>query len=207
MQTSKHLKNMPVTLALITINTIVFVVIAVRGHDFLWGNPDDLLHAGANYWPFTVQQQEYWRLFTSMFLHAGIWHLITNMLGLLIAGLFLEPVVRGPKLCIIYFSTGLIADYASIWFHRDVVAVGASGAIFGVYGAFLALLTTPLFKTTTRIPFLVFIALFVGLNIIAAFFVGEIDNVAHISGFISGIICGFLLYPTLSDTDGSRLPG
>lgn len=198
---------MPVTLALIAVNTIVFLVIAVSRYDFLSGNADDLLHSGANYWPLTVDQQQYWRIFTSMFLHAGLWHLITNMMGLFIAGLFLEPVVRGPRLCIIYFATGLFADYASIWFHRDAVAVGASGAIFGVYGAFLALLTTSLFKTTARIPFLVFIGLFAGLNIIAAFFVGEIDNVAHISGFISGIICGYLLYPTLSESDGNRLPG
>ncbi|MBV7533313.1 rhomboid family intramembrane serine protease [Chitinophaga sp. sic0106] len=205
MQILKRLYNAPVTLSLIVVNTIVFCMMAIKGHEIWWGDADDLLQWGANYWPLTSQQHQYWRLLTSMFLHAGLWHLFTNMLGLLIAGIFLEPILKGPKFCIVYLVTGLVADYASIWFHPDAVGVGASGAIFGIYGAFLALLTTPLFKRSAKMPFLIFIALFVGLNIIVACFTVGIDNIAHLTGFGCGILTGYLLYFTLSKTDAGRL--
>ncbi|WP_291907813.1 rhomboid family intramembrane serine protease [Chitinophaga sp. CB10] len=206
MQLLKRLYNAPVTLSLIAVNTVVFCIMAIKGHDSWRGNADDLLQWGANYWPLTGLQHQYWRLLTSMFLHAGLWHLFTNMVGLLIAGIFLEPILKGAKFSLAYVVTGLVADYVSIWFHRDAVGVGASGAIFGVYGAFLALLTTPLFTRSARAPFLIFIGLFVCLNIIVACFTVGIDNIAHLTGFATGMLAGYLLYFTLSKADASRLP-
>ncbi|RAJ73964.1 rhomboid protease GluP [Chitinophaga dinghuensis] len=206
MQIQKHLLQMPVTLALIAINCIVFFVMVFSGLNIWSGNPDTLLHAGGNYWPYTIDLHQYWRLLTSMFLHGGLWHLFTNMLGLFMAGLFLEPVIRGPRMCLVYFCTGIMSDFASIWFHKDTLSVGASGGIFGIYGAFLALLTTTVYRPTIRKPLLAFIALFVGLNIILAFFSGGIDNIAHLTGFCIGILLGYILYFTLSNTAGNQLP-
>ncbi|PSL50095.1 rhomboid protease GluP [Chitinophaga niastensis] len=207
MEITARLKAMPVTLLLIGLNLLVFLFTALTGMDIWWGNGLQLLHLGANYWPLTVQQQEYWRLFTSMFLHAGLWHIITNMLGLFIAGMFLEPVLRSVKYSTAYIITGIIADYASIWYHKSAVGVGASGAIFGIYGVFLALLTTPLFHREARKTFLVYISLFIGLNIITALFSPGVDNAAHLSGFFSGLITGYIFYFTLTKADGERLSG
>ncbi|WP_143304912.1 rhomboid family intramembrane serine protease [Chitinophaga vietnamensis] len=207
MQTVAQLKTMPVTGGIIAANLLIFLIMGIRGMDIWWGNGDQLLHWGANYWPLTITEHQYWRLFSSMFLHAGMWHLVTNMLGLFIAGIFLEPVLRSIRFSVVYVLTGLIADYVSIWYHRSAVDVGASGAIFGIYGVFLALLTTNLFHPVKRKNYLVFIGLFAAMNFIVAGFSGGIDNASHFAGFISGIICGYVLYFTLTKADGKRLPG
>ncbi|WP_160711469.1 rhomboid family intramembrane serine protease [Chitinophaga solisilvae] len=205
MDTLTRMKTMPVTLLLIAVNVIVYLLTVLMGMDIWQGNGEKLLHWGANYWPMTMQGQ-YWRLLTSMFLHAGLWHLFTNMLGLLIAGMFLEPVIRSFRFAAAYILTGIIADFVSIWYHRTTVGVGASGAVFGIYGVFLALLTTPLFRPSARYGFLIYVSMFVILNFIVALFAEGIDNAAHLAGFCSGFITGYLYFFTLSKQDGDRLP-
>lgn len=196
---------MPVTLALIGINALVFFYTTLTGMDIWWGDGTHLLHAGANYWSLTIEQHQYWRLFSSMFLHAGLAHLFTNMLGLFIGGMFLEPVLRSFRYGLAYVVTGLISDYVSIWYHKGAVGVGASGAIFGIYGVFLALLTTSLFPTEIRKAFLAYIGLFIALNVIAAAVSQGVDNAAHLAGFLSGALTGYLFFFTLTKADGERL--
>lgn len=205
MKITDRLKTMPVTLVLIGINVLVFVYTALTGMNIWWGDGTHLLHAGANYWSLTIEQHQYWRLFSSMFLHAGLGHLFTNMLGLFIGGLFLEPVLRSFRYGLAYAITGLISDYVSIWYHKGAVGVGASGAIFGIYGVFLALLTTPLFPTEIRKAFLAYIGLFIALNVIAAAVSQGVDNAAHLAGFLSGALIGYLFFFTLTKADGERL--
>lgn len=205
MKTTDRLKIMPVTLVLIGINVGVFLLTIIAGMDIWWGNGTLLLHTGANYWPLTIGHQEYWRLLSSMFLHAGIWHLFTNMLGLFIGGFFLEPVLQRVRYGAAYIITGLISDYVSIWFHKSAVGVGASGAIFGIYGVFLALLTTSLFHREIRKAFLAYIGLFIALNVIAAVVSQGVDNAAHLAGFLSGTVIGYLFFFTLTKADGERL--
>ncbi|HEY9260030.1 rhomboid family intramembrane serine protease [Chitinophaga sp.] len=205
MKITDRLKIMPVTLVLITINVCVFLWTIITGMDIWWGDATALLHAGANYWPLTIGHREYWRLLTSMFLHAGLWHLVTNMLGLFIGGFFLEPVLRSFRYSAAYIITGLISDYVSIWFHKGAIGVGASGAIFGIYGVFLALLTTSLFHRETRKAFLAYIGLFIALNVVAAVVSQGVDNAAHLVGFLSGALIGYLFFFTLTKADGERL--
>jgi membrane associated rhomboid family serine protease len=205
MSVTDRLKNMPVTLLLIGINVIMFLMTVLTGMDIWWGNGTQLLHIGANYWPLTIGQQEYWRLLSSMFLHAGLWHLFTNMLGLFIAGFFLEPVLRSVRYGTAYIITGLLSDYVSIWFHKGAVGVGASGAIFGIYGVFMALLTTTLFRREIRNAFLAYIGLFIALNVIAAAISQGVDNAAHLAGFLCGTLLGYLFFFTLTKGDGERL--
>lgn len=196
---------MPVTLVVIGINFGVFLYTTITGMDIWAGDGAQLLHTGANYWPLTIGRQEYWRLLSSMFLHAGLWHLVTNMLGLFIGGFFLEPVLRSLRYGIVYLLTGIISDYVSIWCHKSAVGVGASGAIFGIFGVFLALLTTSLFPREIRQGLLAYIGLFIALNVIAAFISQGVDNAAHLAGFLSGVFFGYLLFFTLTKTDGERL--
>jgi len=205
MKITDRLKVMPVTLVLIGINIGVFLYTAITGIDIWAGNGAQLLHTGANYWSLTIGRQEYWRLLSSMFLHAGLWHLVTNMLGLFIGGFFLEPVLRSLRYGMAYLLTGIISDYVSIWCHKSAVGVGASGAIFGIFGVFLALLTTPLFPWKIRQGLLAYIGLFIALNVIAAVISQGVDNAAHLAGFLSGAFLGYLLFFTLTKTDGERL--
>ncbi|NLR56634.1 rhomboid family intramembrane serine protease [Chitinophaga polysaccharea] len=205
MKIINRLRAMPVTMVLIGINILVFGFTALTGMDIWQGNGGQLLHLGANYWPLTISSHQYWRLLSSMFLHAGLFHLCTNMIGLFIGGFFLEPVIRSSKYGCAYIVTGIVSDYMSIWYHQSAVGVGASGAIFGIFGVFLALLTTPLFRREVRKDFLAYIGIFIVLNVIAAVVSEGVDNAAHLAGFLSGAMMGYIFFFTLTGADGERL--
>jgi membrane associated rhomboid family serine protease len=155
-------------------------------------NASDLLAWGANFKPVTTDGQ-WWRLFTSIFLHGGLMHLLANMYALLFIGIFLEPQLGKTKYLLVYLFTGIVASLTSLWWHDATVSVGASGAIFGLYGVFLGLLLTKaLPKAFANKAFLTSILLFVGYNLLMGLSAG-IDNAAHIGGLLSGLIVGFIL--------------
>ncbi|MEX2320465.1 MAG: rhomboid family intramembrane serine protease, partial [Saccharospirillum sp.] len=159
----------------------------------MWFPARELVVLGGNFGPLTVDGQ-WWRLLTSVFLHGGLLHLIFNALVLANIGIFLEPLLGRVSFAIVYLVTGLLASLTSLMFNYGVVSVGASGAIFGMYGFFLALLTTKLFKREFRTTFLKNTLGFVALNIAIGFF-GPIDNAAHLGGLISGFILGYVWLP------------
>ncbi len=180
---------------LIELNTLVFIIMVIAGLGLITFNSKDLLKWGANFRPY-IADGEYWRLLTSMFLHGGLIHLVMNMYALFFVGIFLEPILGSKRFGIFYLVTGIMASIASIWWHEKTVSVGASGAIFGMYGIFLALLLTKLFPNDFKKSFLVSTSIFVGYNLIFGL-TGGIDNAAHIGGLISGMIIGFAIYPML----------
>lgn len=180
---------------LLDLNILVFICMVLVGAGFSSFETTGLLSWGANCRPL-VLEGEYWRLLTSTFLHGGLEHLIVNMLALLFIGFFLEPVIGAWRFALSYLFTGLAGSVASIWWHPDVVSVGASGAILGMYGVAIALLLTNLLpgqlKRTSLLCFVVYVcySLLSGLT-------GNIDNAAHIGGLLSGILIGLALYPGL----------
>jgi membrane associated rhomboid family serine protease len=98
----------------------------------------------------------------------------------------------------VYLITGIAASLTSLWWHPATVSIGASGAIFGLYGVFLALLTTKFFPPIFKKSFALSIVVFVGGNLLIGLS-GGIDNAAHLGGLVSGLIAGYLLYPFLKD--------
>jgi membrane associated rhomboid family serine protease len=190
-------QNYYITPILINLNLLVFILMVVSGFGFISFKGRDLLEWGANYRPFVLEGQ-YWRLITSAFLHGGIMHLVSNMFGLYIVGLFLEPVLGKKRYLIIYLATGIFASLASIWWYQATISVGASGAIFGLYGVFISLSFLKVFSAQLNKAYLIFSAVFVGYNLIMGLF-GNIDNAAHIGGLISGLIIGLLLSPRLKE--------
>ncbi len=185
-----------VTPILMHLNLVLFLLIVIAGLGFLSFGSDDLLTWGANYRPLTVRGQ-WWRLLTSTFLHGGAMHLFMNLYGLMFVGLFLEPVLGRAKLLLIYLLTGVVASLASLLWYTATVSVGASGAIFGLYGAFVALLLAGAFPAEFKKPFLFSTAVFVGYNLLFGFLAEGIDNAAHLGGLASGLVAGYLIYPTL----------
>ena len=167
----------------------------IAGLGFISFKASDLLRWGANYKPSTTNG-EWWRLLTNTFLHGGLMHLLANMYGLLFVGIFLEPRLGKIKYAIVYLTTGIIASAASLWWHDATVSVGASGAIFGLYGLFLALLLTKVYPKDFSKAFLISTLVFVGYNLLMGL-TGGIDNAAHLGGLLSGFIIGLLLYPQL----------
>lgn len=180
------------TSVILDLNIAVFVGMALSGVHIISPNGLELLEWGANR-RSEVVSGEWWRLLTSMFLHGGIMHLFLNIYGLVIAAMFLEPVLGRKNYFILYVLSGLAGSLASIWWYESVISVGASGAIFGLYGAILALLlTNSALKKGNRFM-LPMIGLYVIINLLFGL-TGGIDNAAHIGGLLSGAGLVGLLY-------------
>jgi rhomboid protease GluP len=169
----------------------------ISGVHILLPENQDLLNWGANFRPMTLEGQ-WWRLFTACFLHIGILHLLLNMYALLYVGLLLEPYLGKTRFLAAYLISGIAASMTSLWWHDFTISAGASGAIFGMYGVFLALLTTNLLDKSVKKALLTSIAVFVGYNILNGLQPNSgIDNAAHIGGLISGLIIGYAFVPSL----------
>jgi len=181
-----------VSIIIIALNILVFIIMVFAGLGFISFDGQDLYAWGANYRPAVVNGQ-WWRLLTNIFLHGGLMHLIFNMYGLLFVSIFLEPVLGRAKFIIAYFLCGLLASLASIWWHPATLSVGASGAIFGLYGVLTALLTTNKADANSKKGLLINNAIFIGINLIIGF-TGGIDNAAHIGGLLAGFIIGYIMY-------------
>ncbi|HOY96748.1 MAG TPA: rhomboid family intramembrane serine protease [Catalimonadaceae bacterium] len=180
-----------ITPILIYLNLAVYLLMALSGFGFLQFQADDLMKMGANFRPDTIGG-EWWRLLTSVFLHGGLLHLLANMYGLFFIGSILEPLLGRTRFLGAYLICGIIASLASIGWYEATVSVGASGAIFGMYGLFLALLLAKIFHPEFAQTFLSSTLIFVGFNLLMGF-QGGIDNAAHIGGLVSGFAIGWLL--------------
>jgi len=185
-----------ITPIIMYLNVGIFLVMFFMGLGFMSFESEDLIVWGANYGPLTTNG-EWWRLLTSTFLHGGFMHLAANMYGLLFVGIFLEPVLGKMKYLGIYLITGIIASGVSLWWNDTVVSIGASGAIFGLYGAFLALLITGVFPKEMGKAFMVSTMIFICYNLVIGIFGNGTDNAAHIGGLVSGLLIGLALYPML----------
>lgn len=183
--------NLYLTYSIIAVNVLIFILMVANGAGII--DLDGLVHIkwGSNYRPLTLTG-DWWRLISNVFIHFGIIHLVMNMYCLYMVGIFLEPMLGKIKFMVAYLCTGVLASIVSLWWHNEAVnSAGASGAIFGLYGLFLALLTTKLIPEKIRNSQLKTIGIFVAYNLIYGM-KGGIDNAAHIGGLISGFIVGYL---------------
>lgn len=185
--------TMYVTWGIIAINLLVFIAMVVSGISFISPSGEDIVKWGGNFSPYT-NSGDWWRLITCVFVHIGIIHLLFNMYALYTIGVYLEPMLGKTKYIIAYLCTGVFASLASLWWHETPIAsAGASGAIFGMYGVFLALLSTSLIPKHVRSKLLQSIGIFVGYNLLYGMKSG-IDNAAHIGGLVSGFAIGYIYY-------------
>lgn len=194
-----------ITPILIILNILVFALMAISGVHVLDPDGQALIDWGANFRPITLNG-EWWRLFTSCFLHIGLWHLLFNMYALFYIGLLLERHLGKSRFLAAYIITGIAASTTSLWWNELTISAGASGAIFGMYGVFLALLTTQVLdKSIKQDQFLSIIA-FVFYNLIYGLRPDSgIDNSAHIGGLVSGILVGYAFVPSLKQFHNKKL--
>lgn len=197
-------RNAPVTDFLILVNVLVFLYVALRG-----GLRDDevLLRLGASYTPYLTERHEYWRLLTAAFLHFGIRHLGNNMFVLFVTGNSLEHALGHVKYLVFYLLSAVgtsACSYAvEVWMRREVLSVGASGAVFAVLGGLIWVLIRNRgrfeeFRTRNLL-------FFSGLMLLGGFISEGVDNVAHTSGLLIGFLLAVVLYRrpavTLFSTD------
>ena len=181
-----------VTWALLAVNILVWIATEIAG-----GSEDTqvLLDFGAMFGPI-IANGEYWRLFTAMFLHVGLMHLLFNGLALLIFGQVVERTYGHLQFAIIYVLAGLAGSVASYLLSSIAVGAGASGAIFGVLGALAAFFVArrDILGEMGR-QNLSGILIISGINLFFGFATPGIDNWAHMGGFVAGFALGLALAP------------
>ena len=177
-----------VTYIIIAICILLYIIMEIFGNGST--NNITLLKFGANL-DVLVKNGEYYRLFTSIFLHIGIMHLLCNMYSLYIIGREVESLFGKVKYIIIFILSGIFGSILSIAFSHNVISAGASGAIFGLLGALLYFgmhYRTYLGEALVRsiIPILI-------INLIIGFLSPGIDMAAHIGGFVGGILVSMMV--------------
>lgn len=181
-----------ITALIIDTNILVYIVMVLSGTDVMSPTALDLLQWGGVR-RAEVVNGEWWRLITCVFVHSGLMHLLLNSIGMIIAAVYAEPVLGRLKFAALYLLSGISGSVASIMWHINTVSVGASGAIFGLYGAIIGLALTNAFPKEKRNALLAFVGTYTAINL-AWGLTGGIDNAAHIGGLLCGAALGWLMY-------------
>lgn len=201
-----------VTNLIVATNVAVFVLMGLAGAG--WIDTADMMpyvRYGANRADVTTDG-EWWRLVTSLFLHYGVLHLVLNMWALLQAGHLVERLFGRALYALAYFGSGIAGSLATLLWHRkDLVwSAGASGAVFGVYGAMLGYMLREKHALPKSVfqPLLKSTLAFAGYNLLWGLIRPGIDNSAHLGGLAGGIGLGWLLALPVDGDARSRLtPG
>jgi len=199
----------PATYLLVGINCLVFLGMVLSGVSFANPTVESLLHWGANNPTAVLYYGQWWRVVTAMFVHVGILHLATNMWCLWNLGLLGEPLVGPLGVFAAYILSGAAGNLLSIGvnlaFRSDSVGAGASGAVFGIAGVLIVLLKSPRLPIPPKelsglrkyVIYFAAINFVIGFGSLAVGSVVHIDNMAHLGGFLGGIIFALPLVPML----------
>ena len=193
MRTLEEIRKEPVTVALILINVLVFIAVELTGTS---QNAWHVLDYGAAYTPYIVQNGEVYRLFTSMFLHFGIEHLVNNMLVLFVLGSRLEQVIGKLRFLFIYLAGGIAGNIFSLILelrNQDFsLSAGASGAVFAVMGAMIyVVIRNKGWLGDLSMRQILVMAVF---SLYFGFTSSGVDNAAHIGGMIAGFVLAVLIW-------------
>lgn len=184
----KHMQRFtPITYTLILINIVIWLCMILYLNRF---SDVKLLEVGGLV-HFNVVHGEWYRLISSMFLHFNFEHILMNMLSLFIFGKIVESIIGSWRMLIIYIISGLYGNFVSLSFNATTISVGASGAIFGLIGSIFVIMYLSKNFNKKMIGQLL-IALVV--LIVFSLFMSNINIMAHLGGFISGVLITLIGY-------------
>lgn len=179
--------------SLIAVNILYFLYLELLGST---ENTMFMMKHGAMFVPLVLEEHQYYRLVSSLFMHFGIDHLVNNMMVLFVLGDNLERALGKIKYLIFYLLCGIGANVVSmiaglrspIW----AVGAGASGAIFGVVGGLICAVTKNRGRledlSTRQLVIMAAFSLYIG-------FVSQgVDNAAHVGGLVCGLVLGAFMY-------------
>ena len=189
----EEIKKEPITVLFILLNILIFLVV-----DFTGGseNTAHMIECGAAYPPLILENEEIYRLFTCMFLHFGIEHLLNNMLVLFVLGSRLEQVIGKIKFLLIYLIGGVLGNVISLLIELRTqdfaVSAGASGAVFAVMGAmiYIVIRNKGWLGDLSMRQILVMAA----FSLYFGFASTGVDNTAHVGGMVSGFFLAVIFY-------------
>ncbi len=183
-----------ITYGLIALNLIIYLFSALLSGSIIDMNMQTLVDMGALYGPITVLKSEWWRLFTAMFLHGSMTHLLMNMFALYLIGRGVEVYFDIKSYMALYLFSGLIGGLVSLYVHPVGVGVGASGAIFGIFGALAGFFLAHRDRISGYSKaFMKDFAVIIVINFVLGLSIESIDMSAHIGGLIIGFIGGFVI--------------
>jgi len=198
----------PVTPTLIVLNVAMFLAMAYAGAGFLETDATVHLRFGSNYGPLTWTGEP-WRLLTSAFIHFGVMHLAFNMYALWNGGVLTERLFGSARFALIYLLAALSGGVVSGWWEPMRNSAGASGAIFGVYGAllvFFALRRADIPRDMLRKSGRGALTL-CGYSLVLGAQNPLIDNACHVGGLLGGAIAAyFLVRPVDPETRAQAQP-
>lgn len=181
----QYIKLYPIVSTLIAINIFIFLLTIIP----VYGIYLRYMGMGIN---LLIAEGEYWRLITSMFLHSGFAHLLFNMFSLYIFGPELEQLTGKARFLTIYFLSGFMGNVATYLIHDwNYAGLGASGAIYGILGAFAALV----YYAKHLLPQLrqIIIPIIV-IGVILSFLQPNVGVTAHLGGLVTGFILGMVYF-------------
>ena len=189
----EEIKKEPVTVLLILLNTLIFLNVEFTGGS---ENGQHMLECGAAYAPLILEQGQWYRVFSSMFLHFGAPHLINNMLVLFVLGQRLEPAVGRLRFLLIYIAGGLGGNFISLFWDMRTgdysVSAGASGAVFAVMGGMIYVII----RHRGRVADLTMkqMLIMAAFSLYFGFASEGVDNAAHAGGLLCGFLAAVIFY-------------
>lgn len=182
--TLRRATGLSVTKTLLAVNVAVALLMLTTGAPT---SPRTLLRFGAL--PPVVPSDQWWRLLTAMFVHIGIAHLAFNMFALWLFGQTIEARFGRIRFIALYLGSGLLGSAASLTFTHGGIRAGASGGVFGILGAWIAIYLLHRAHPGARDQ-LKSLFVLVGINLFFGFSVAGIDNAAHLGGLAAGVLIG-----------------
>ena len=200
-RTARSVSSTPVvTQALIVINVIVFLAETASGVPLggCSGSCGTVWYHGVLYGPLISQSHEYWRVASAGFLHDGLFHILVNMLSLYWVGMVLEPAVGRINFAAIYIVSLLAGSFGALLFQPTIPTVGASGAIFGIFGALIVIAYhrgIPIWQSGLGFVLVI--------NLLFSVTFAGISIGGHLGGLAAGLVCGEM---AVQWTERRRLP-
>ncbi len=195
----KHsFKYYKITYTLILSNSIIYLLTALLSKNLIDIDVDTLVKMGAIFGPYTVIDAQWWRLGTAMFLHGGMTHLLMNMVSLYLIGRGFEEYFDTKSYITIYIFSGILGSLVSLYIHPESVGVGASGAIFGVFGGLAGffLAHRDHIQEHTK-SFMKDFTIIIGINLVIGLSIPSVDMSAHIGGLVVGLMGGYVISKNL----------
>lgn len=177
-------KKSMLTYAIIALNIIFYVYTAILSGNFIVINYYVIRQYGQ--YNYFVLNGWYWQLITAMFVHVNIVHLLGNMFFLLIFGLRAEELFAFEEYFAIYFLSGLAGNSLTLLFEPSMVSAGASGAIFGLFGACTIYIKRAVGQSIIGALLFSFFLLMINSG-------GNVNNLAHLGGLVAGLLIGYVL--------------
>lgn len=182
--------QLSVTIILVLINAIIFIAETTAG-----GSRDTriALKFGAQYTP-DLERGQWWRMFTSMFVHFGVIHIISNMYALYSIGTSVESMLGSGRFLLLYLFSGSCGNLFTYLVEKSTgnyaISAGASGAIFGLMGFYLMLGMLPQFRSYVPVSS---VMTNLAINLVVGFTNPQINMKAHIGGLFGGMLCALMV--------------